>query len=179
MTDLVTGPAGFLGSQLTASITVHGNDVHGDADEDTPMRREPNPYSQSKVDGELLLRRMIEDENAPVTIVRPGWINDEPVTQCEFLGAIATELGAAPPARRAPYRAGLLAGVVAETAWKLAGREQAPPVTRYGLRLLGGETASRSPGHAVSSGSRPPSGTPRVSGGVSPGTARHEPGPWL
>lgn len=182
-----------------SSITVHGNDVHGTADEDSPLRREPNPYSQSKVDGELLLCRMIEDEGAPVTIVRPGWIygpgdtasfgrfatmtangqmvvvgtghnhlplayvddvaegmllagqaeqaagrvylllNDEPVTQREFLGAIAAELGVAPPTRRIPYRVGLLAGGAAESAWKLAGREQPPPVMRYGLRLLGGE----------------------------------------
>jgi nucleoside-diphosphate-sugar epimerase len=178
---------------------VHGNDVHGDADENSPLRREPNPYSQSKVAGELLLRRMISGEDAPVTIVRPGWIygpgdtasfgrfatmiaggrmivigpgqnhiplayvgdvaegmllagqaeqavgqaylllNDEPVTQREFLRAIASELGVAPPTRTIPYRAGLLAGGIAETAWKVAGREQAPPVSRYGLRLLGGE----------------------------------------
>jgi nucleoside-diphosphate-sugar epimerase len=182
-----------------SSITVHGNDVHGAADEESPLRCEPNPYSQSKVAGELLLRRMIKDEAAPVTIVRPGWIygpgdtasfgrfatmitngqmivvgagqnhiplayvddvaegmllagqawqaasrvylllNDEPVTQREFLAAIAAELGVAPPARRIPYRVGLIAGGVAETTWKLTGREQAPPVMRYGLRLLGGE----------------------------------------
>ena len=35
---------------------------------------EPNPYSRSKVAGEKLLQRMIRDEGAPVTIVRPGWI---------------------------------------------------------------------------------------------------------
>lgn len=182
-----------------SSITVHGNDVHGDADENSPLRSEPNPYSQTKVAGELLLRRMIRDEGAPVTIVRPGWIygpgdtasfgrfatmiangqmivigaginhvplayvddvaagmllagqaeqaagraylllNDEEVTQREFLAAIAAELGVAPPGRKLPYRAGVLAGGVAEIAWKLARREQAPPVMRYGLQLLGGE----------------------------------------
>jgi nucleoside-diphosphate-sugar epimerase len=182
-----------------SSITVHGNDVHGAADENSPLRSEPNPYSQTKVAGELLLRRMIRDEGAPVTIIRPGWIygpgdtasfgrfatmiangrmivigagrnhvplayvgdvaegmllagqaeqaagraylllNDEPVTQREFLAAIAAELGVAPPSRNLPYRAGVLAGGVAEMAWKLARREQAPPVMRYGLQLLGGE----------------------------------------
>ena len=181
-----------------SSITVHGNDVHGAADENSPLRSEPNPYSQTKVAGELLLRRMIRDEGAPVTIIRPGWIygpgdtasfgrfatmiadgrmivigagrnhiplayvgdvaegmllaaaaeqaagraylllNDEPVTQHEFLAAIAAELGAA-AAAAIPYRAGVLAGGVAEMAWKLARREQAPPVMRYGLQLLGGE----------------------------------------
>jgi nucleoside-diphosphate-sugar epimerase len=57
-----------------SSITVHGNNVHGEADENSPLRVEPNPYSRSKVAGETLLRRMIGDEGAPVTIVRPGWI---------------------------------------------------------------------------------------------------------
>ena len=57
-----------------SSITVHGNDVGGEADESAPLRAEPNPYSRSKVAGEQLLARMIRDEGAPVTIVRPGWI---------------------------------------------------------------------------------------------------------
>ena len=57
-----------------SSITVHGNNVHGHADENSPLRTEPNPYSRSKVAGEKLLQRMIRDEGAPVTIVRPGWI---------------------------------------------------------------------------------------------------------
>ena len=57
-----------------SSLTVHGNNVGGKADENSPLRTEPNPYSRSKVAGEKLLQRMIQDEGAPVTIVRPGWI---------------------------------------------------------------------------------------------------------
>jgi nucleoside-diphosphate-sugar epimerase len=57
-----------------SSVTVHGNDVGGAADEDAPFRSEPNPYSRSKVAGEQLLARMISKDGAPVTIVRPGWI---------------------------------------------------------------------------------------------------------
>jgi nucleoside-diphosphate-sugar epimerase len=57
-----------------SSITVHGNDVGGQADENAPLRDEPNPYSRSKVAGERLLQRMVEQLGAPVTIVRPGWI---------------------------------------------------------------------------------------------------------
>jgi len=57
-----------------SSVTVHGNDVGGAADEDAPLRSEPNPYSRSKVAAEQLLARMISEEGAPVTIVRPGWI---------------------------------------------------------------------------------------------------------
>jgi 2-alkyl-3-oxoalkanoate reductase len=182
-----------------SSITVHGNDVGGDADEDSPLRTEPNPYSRSKVAGERLLGRMIREDRAPVTIVRPGWIygpgdtasfgrfaemidegrmivigdgrnhvplvyvrdvaegvllaaaveraggrtyllvNDEPVTQRQFLDAMAGELRAPPPRRRIPYRAALTLGAAAEAAARLARREEPPPVTRYGLQLLGGE----------------------------------------
>ena len=57
-----------------SSITVHGNDVRGRADETAPLRVEPNPYSRSKVAGERLLARLIREQGAPVTIVRPGWI---------------------------------------------------------------------------------------------------------
>jgi nucleoside-diphosphate-sugar epimerase len=182
-----------------SSVTVHGNDVRGEADESAPLRDEPNPYSRSKVAGERLLQQMIERDGVPVTIVRPGWIygprdpasfarfasmvrdgkmitigsgwnhlpliyardaaagvwqaaraddavgrayilvNDEVVTQREFLGAIASELGVPPPSRRIPYRVALAAGTVAELAARLAHRRQPPPLTRYGVQLLGGE----------------------------------------
>jgi 2-alkyl-3-oxoalkanoate reductase len=182
-----------------SSITVHGNDVGGAADESAPLREEPNPYSRSKVAGERLLERMIRDEGAPVTIVRPGWIygprdrasfarfarmiengqmmvvgggenhlpliyvsdaargvllaseaaqavgrsyllvNDQPVTQREFIGAIAAELGAPAPTRHIPYQLGLMLGAAAEQLGHLSRRRQAPPVMRYGMQLLGGE----------------------------------------
>jgi 2-alkyl-3-oxoalkanoate reductase len=182
-----------------SSITVHGNDVRGEADESAPLRVEPNPYSRSKVAGERLLARMIRDEAAPVTIVRPGWIygpgdeasfariaqriergqmitlgsgtnhlpliyvddvaegillasdaaraeggsyllvNDEPVTQKDFIGAIAAELGAPAPTRHIPYELGLMLGALAEARGRLSRSQQPPPVMRYGLQLLGGE----------------------------------------
>jgi nucleoside-diphosphate-sugar epimerase len=182
-----------------SSITVHGNDVRGAADETAPLREEPNPYSRSKVAGERLLERMIREEAAPVTIVRPGWIygpgdrasfarlaemvaigrmvmvgdgsnrlpliyvrdvargillaaeveqalgrsyvlvNDEPVTQRDFLDAIAAELGVPAPKRHLPYRLALTAGATAEALGRLARRREPPPVMRYGLQLLGGE----------------------------------------
>jgi nucleoside-diphosphate-sugar epimerase len=182
-----------------SSITVHGNDVGGTADENAPLREEPNPYSRSKVAGERLLERMIRDEGAPVTIVRPGWIygpgdqasfgrlaqriadgrmlmvgrgdnhlpliyvrdaargvllaseadkaagrayllvNDEPVTQRDFISAIAAELDAETPTRHLPYGLALGLGAVAETAWRLARKKKPPPVMRYGMQLLGGE----------------------------------------
>ena len=180
-----------------SSITVHGNDVRGEADERAPLRVERNPYSRTKVAGERLLERLIRDERAPVTIVRPGWIygprdiasfarlahkiqekrmlmvgsgenhvpliyvrdaargvllaggaplaegrtyllvNDEPVTQREFVTAIAAELDAPPPTRRIPYGPAVALGGLAEAVGRLA--RMRPPVMRYGMQLLGGE----------------------------------------
>jgi nucleoside-diphosphate-sugar epimerase len=180
-----------------SSITVHGNDVRGEVDEQAPLRAEPNPYSLTKVAGERVLERMIRDERAPVTIVRPGWIygprdaasfgrlaqriqrrqmimigsgenhlpliyardvargvllasqapqaegrsyllvNDEPVTQREFLAAIAAELNAPPPTRRIPHHLAEALGAVAEAIGRLT--RTRPPVMRYGMQLLGGE----------------------------------------
>jgi 2-alkyl-3-oxoalkanoate reductase len=182
-----------------SSITVHGNDVRGWADESTPFREEPNPYSRSKLAGERLLERMIREEGAPATIVRPGWIygprdrasfariarmmekgrmtmvgggenhlpliyvrdaargvllasealqaegrayllvNDEPVTQLDFLAAVAAELDAPIPTRRVPYRLALQLGAAAEAAARLARTRRPPPVMRYGMQMLGGE----------------------------------------
>ena len=182
-----------------SSITVHGNDVGGTADENAPLRIEPNPYSRTKVAGERLLQHLVRREGAPVTIVRPGWIygpgdaasfgrlahriaegqmavvgrgdnqlplvyvrdvargillageaarvegrayllvNDERVTQRDFLAAIAAELGAPEPARHLPYRVALAAATVAEAGWRLAHRREPPPVMRYGMQLLGGD----------------------------------------
>jgi nucleoside-diphosphate-sugar epimerase len=182
-----------------SSITVHGNDVRGIADENAPLRVEPNPYSRSKVAGERLVERLIRRERAPVTIVRPGWIygprdaasfarlartiergqmlvvgsgenrvplifvrdaargvidagdapgaegrayllvGDEPVTQRQFLGAIARELGVPPPTRTIPYELAVWMGFAAEGLARVAGGRRPPPVMRYGLQLLGGD----------------------------------------
>jgi nucleoside-diphosphate-sugar epimerase len=182
-----------------SSITVHGNDLRGNGDENAPLREEPNPYSRSKVAGERLLARMIQEEGAPVTVVRPGWIygpgdrgsfarlahqierhkmmmvgsgenhlpliyardaargvvlasqaegaggkcyvlvNDQPVTQRDFIAAIAEELGAPLPSWRIPYELALSIAAVAERLGRLARSRRPPPVMRYGMQLLGGE----------------------------------------
>jgi nucleoside-diphosphate-sugar epimerase len=182
-----------------SSITVHGNDVRGTADEDAPLRVEPNPYSRTKVMGERLLGEMVRNKGAPISIVRPGWIygprdrasfarfatfirdgkmvvigsgknhiplihvrdvaqgsilaseapeavgrayllvNDEPVTQRDYLNTLASELGARPPTRHVPYRVAMAVGATAETIGHFLHWQQPPPLMRYGLQLAGGE----------------------------------------
>jgi 2-alkyl-3-oxoalkanoate reductase len=182
-----------------SSVTVHGNDLGGAGDESAPLREEPNPYSRSKVAGERLLARMIEEQGAPVTVVRPGWIygpgddgsfarlarrieqqkmmmvgsgenhlpliyvrdvargvvlageaeeaegrcyvlvNDERVTQRDYISAIADALGAPLPTRRIPYELALSIGAAAEQLGRLLRSRTPPPVMRYGMQMLGGE----------------------------------------
>jgi nucleoside-diphosphate-sugar epimerase len=181
-----------------SSAIVHGSDVRGAADETAPLREEPNPYSRSKIAGELLLRQLIEARAAPVTIVRPGLVygprdlansarfatlilrgrmvvigsgdnhlplvyardaaqgillasevpqasgktyllvNDEPVTQRDYLYAIAAKLGAPRPIRHIPYELAQRLAAMAELVGQVARRT--PPLTRFGVRLLGGES---------------------------------------
>jgi nucleoside-diphosphate-sugar epimerase len=65
-------------------------------------------------------------------------VNDEPVTQRQFVERIAAELGVAPPTRRIPYRLGVGLATVAELASR-AMPGTPPRATRYGVRLLAGE----------------------------------------
>ncbi|HEX6395452.1 MAG TPA: NAD-dependent epimerase/dehydratase family protein [Acidimicrobiales bacterium] len=182
-----------------SSITVHGADVRGTATESSPLVSDGDPYTRTKLEAEQVLQQRIAQENASVTIVRPGMIygprdshtfgriarlidggrmviigsgrnqmplihvsdaargillasearhavgrtyllvNDEPTTQLDFLSRIAEELGAATPRFHIPYRPALaLAGSV-ETAFRIMGSKQPPPVTRFGLKQFGGE----------------------------------------
>jgi len=66
--------------------------------------------------------------------------NDRPLTQREMLTAIATAVGASPPARRVPYRALYAAAWLAERFAALAppgARAGRPPVTRLGVAFFG------------------------------------------
>lgn len=182
-----------------SSVTVHGVDVHGTADETAPLRGGSDPYSRSKVAGEQLLQQMIPDKGAQVTIVRPGLVygprdtssfgrfatlieqgkmivighgknhmpliyvtdvvqgillasaadhaigreyilvNDEPSTQRDYLNTIASELGVSPPSRHIPYHLALSIAFAAEMTGRLLQWKQPPPLTRFGVEVLGGE----------------------------------------
>jgi dihydroflavonol-4-reductase len=66
-------------------------------------------------------------------------VSAERVTQRQYLEAIAAELGVAAPSLRIPYRAALALGAVAECAGHALRRAGAPPLTRYGVQMLGGD----------------------------------------
>ncbi len=65
--------------------------------------------------------------------------DDRPVTQAQYLNAIADALGVPHVSRHLPYSALYTAGRVAEVLWQLLGRAAPPPITTYGITLLGGD----------------------------------------
>ena len=66
--------------------------------------------------------------------------DDRRVTQAEYLNMMADFLGVPHLTRHYPYVALYSAGRVAELTWRAMGRRKAapPPVTTYGVTLLGG-----------------------------------------
>ncbi|HYZ57792.1 MAG TPA: NAD-dependent epimerase/dehydratase family protein [Streptosporangiaceae bacterium] len=84
--------------------------------------------------------------------------SDQPMTQQEFLEAIAEEIGANPPSIHIPYRALYLAGGLAERLSPPTGSKSQPIVTRLGVKLFG--TDNR---HAIDKARRELGFTPRVS----------------
>jgi nucleoside-diphosphate-sugar epimerase len=63
--------------------------------------------------------------------------NDRPLTQRQFLQAIARAIGARPPRVRVPYRALYAAGYAAERLTDPTAARARPPITRLGVAFLG------------------------------------------
>jgi nucleoside-diphosphate-sugar epimerase len=63
--------------------------------------------------------------------------NDEPMTQQQFLEAIAEELGVSKPTRHVPYHGLYYAGALAERVAYLTKSRKQPFVTRLGVKLFG------------------------------------------
>jgi nucleoside-diphosphate-sugar epimerase len=66
-------------------------------------------------------------------------VNDERVTQRQYLQTIASQLRVEEPRWRVPYRTAVGLGLIAETLGHLSRSKHAPPLTRFGVQLLGGE----------------------------------------
>jgi nucleoside-diphosphate-sugar epimerase len=84
--------------------------------------------------------------------------NDRPLTQRQFLHAIAREIGASPPRVHLPYRALYAAGYAAERLASLTRSQRQPVVTRLGVKLFG--TDNR---HAIDKARRELGFSPQVS----------------
>jgi nucleoside-diphosphate-sugar epimerase len=63
--------------------------------------------------------------------------HDRPLTQRQFLHAIADEIGAGPPRLHIPYRALYAAGYAAERLALVTRSRLRPPTTRFGVAFLG------------------------------------------
>jgi nucleoside-diphosphate-sugar epimerase len=83
--------------------------------------------------------------------------NDRPLTQRQFLEAIARAVGARPPRLHVPYRALYAAGWAAERAAMFTRARRQPVVTRLGVKLFG--TDNR---HAIDKARRELGYQPRV-----------------
>jgi nucleoside-diphosphate-sugar epimerase len=83
--------------------------------------------------------------------------NDRPLTQQQFLEAIADDIGAKPPTVHVPYRALYAAGGSAERVASLTSAQRQPVVTRLGVKLFG--TDNR---HAIDKAQRELGYTPQV-----------------
>lgn len=64
---------------------------------------------------------------------------ERPLTQEEFLRAIASEIGGRPPRVRVPYRVLYTAGYAAERIASSRGPGYRPPITRFGVSFLGND----------------------------------------
>jgi nucleoside-diphosphate-sugar epimerase len=84
--------------------------------------------------------------------------NDHPLTQEEFLCAIAEELGVSPPRIHAPYQALYAAAAAAEQVSALTRSKRQPVVTRLGVKLFG--TDNR---HSINKARRELDYSPQVS----------------
>ena len=70
-------------------------------------------------------------------------VGDEPVTQKQYLSTIARELGVAAPRLKIPYRAARMMAAASEMFAHAVRLRHAPPLTRFGVGLLGGENRFR------------------------------------
>jgi nucleoside-diphosphate-sugar epimerase len=180
-----------------SSWTVYGMAVGEPVREEHPLTPFSEPYATTKAAGDMVVQRMIAEDDLPAVIVRPGTFfgpgdhlhfgrmadrliagrglivgsgenalpfvyvsdvvqglmlalehehalgqaynitNDHPLTQAEFLQAIAREIGAGPPRVHVPYRALYAVGFAAEAVGRLTRSRRQPPVTRLGVKLFG------------------------------------------
>jgi nucleoside-diphosphate-sugar epimerase len=200
-----------------SSWTVYGMALGRPAHEGFPLRPFREPYAVTKAAGDMVVQRMILEDQLPAVIIRPGTFfgpgdhlhfgrmaerllahrgvivgsgenalpfvyvsdvvrglllaldseravgqaynitNDRPLTQREFLNAIADELGVGRPRLQVPYGPLYAAGYAAERLATVRRASRQPFVTRLGVKLFG--TDNR---HAIEKAERELGYVPRV-----------------
>jgi nucleoside-diphosphate-sugar epimerase len=125
----VYGPRDLASFGRFAAMVQHGKMVmFGSGNNQLPL-----VYVRDVAEGMLLAANAPDAAGKAYLLV-----NDEPVTQRAYLGAIAAELGVEPPKRKIPYRLALMIAGAAEMAGRAAHRTSPPPLMRYGIEMLGG-----------------------------------------
>jgi nucleoside-diphosphate-sugar epimerase len=94
------------------------------------------------------------------------------ITQREYLGTFAQELGYPPPWRRIPYGVAFAAGYALEAAFRFWRLQQPPFATRYGIWLLGREVVYSTRKAEQQLGWRPSISLRRAFGALWNGTGR-------
>ncbi len=70
-------------------------------------------------------------------------VDREPVETRVLLTRLCETVGAPPPTRSLPYGIAFAAASVLEGIWRILGRSAPPPISRYGVAVLGRETVYR------------------------------------
>ena len=92
----------------------------------------PFVYTTDVVQALLLA---LDNDNAVGQVYNIG--NDQPLTQKEYLSAIAQEIGIAAPRIHVPYQPMYAAGYIAERIAALSANRIKPIVTRHGVKIFG------------------------------------------
>jgi nucleoside-diphosphate-sugar epimerase len=113
--------------RLAARVQAGKGIVVGSGDNAVPF-----VYISDVVQG---LRLALDEDRAVGRVYNIG--NDQPITQKQFLSAIADDLGVAPRQVHVPYGPMYAAAYVAECLTALSGYRVPPIVTRHGVKILG------------------------------------------
>jgi nucleoside-diphosphate-sugar epimerase len=126
--DQIFGPGDHLHFGQMANRLLAGNGVVvGSGDNFMPF-----VYLSDLIDGLLLALDHPRAVGEAFNIT-----NDRPLTQLQFLTAIAQEVGAKPPGTRIPYPVLFTAGFAAEMAAGITRTRRRPMVTRLGVAFFG------------------------------------------
>lgn len=126
--DQIFGPGDYLHFGRMADGLRAGNGIIvGPGDNRLPL-----VYVSDAVRGLLLALNLEHVVGSAYNIT-----NDQPLTQQQFLEAIAEEVSATPPRVRLPYRLLYAAGYAAERLATITRSPRRPPITRLGVAFFG------------------------------------------